>query len=594
MSNGLSPAKLMSRRSEALRFLILFTVMAIPLLTLPWFVPMQPSRSISYLQGFSNPAFWVLLVTAFIFPAYWMFQKGGMFTRPLTTAIQKLPDAESTKRLTEWGLAACLVFGGFLLVVSFDLSGMGDAEYFLIRAEMVRDGKLPYVDFEYAYGPFLLYAPLALQFLGLGPSFSHAVSILLQAAAGYGAVYIILQWLMSGSSGRWGFGCILLATAPAFLLAAGSYTMLRFAGAALVACWLLRRTNAAGSLVAASLTGPLFLIGWMLSPEVAIAAALPYAALCAWRSNYRIAATLVSAFSVLGAVVSTPLLTQSYLTLLEFGGGGNNFPAYPSIHILFSLLAIFFATAHVASVSIRHAPVDWYIFLFSVMLIPGAFGRCDPLHVVFYGWGFIALATKYWMNNWTVMRRFSLAYVWIFLLTWTSLFVQLVLGNDGLKVVVSRTVLAGSTALEPLVGPVFSSVYLQKLREEVSPSLIVGEISSEMMMLPPWSNIPGSHRFATYFVGLENATSKVAFDRVARELSGKRVVLRSELLSASCPAFPGYPSVLFIFPTSLFGERNHKDSVVEPLCEQIRSAIFLRRHGSLSEVLFANRSSRPH
>ncbi|AMO24427.1 hypothetical protein GCM10027034_13090 [Ramlibacter solisilvae] len=568
-------------RAEAARLLLCFAGLATLTLALPWFVPVQPARSTSYMQGFSNPALWVLVVVALIAPTYRLFRAAPPGSDPSGACV--LPGPEAQARLRSWAWAACLVFGSYFLAVSHNLSAYMDAEYLLLRMQLVEAGKVPYRDFEYAYGPLLLYAPVALHQLGIPASPSHALLVALQMALGYFALHWILRRLLAPTPAGWLFSCVVLATVPGLLLGTSTYTYLRFAAPAALACFVLLRTEGQRALAASALTGPLFIATWSISPEVAIAAGFAYAVMSAVSSQRLLASSALSALSLAVCVAVIPLVTDSYLTLLEFGGGGNNIPAYPGLHIVFFLFCIFLATAHIATSPIRRSTLDWYVFLYSVALIPGALGRCDPIHLVFYGWGFVALAAKYCLRRWPsgpAFSRFCIAYMWLFLVSWVPY-----LASIKVKVALARTAIAVTSALQALVGTPLSQdeTALAFVQADSWGIPAVPGQAGEVFIIPPRSDIPNAWQFATHFVGLENSTSSRAYARLSEQIRGKRVLIAPETAAMMCEP-TGIAWALVMFPTGIFEARHNDKQVAARFCAQLRSARWVARHGLLDEL----------
>lgn len=86
------------------------------------------------------------------------------------------------------------------------------------------------------------------------------------------------------------------------------------------------------------------------------------------------------------------LFPGSFRVLVGFAAGGNNFPIYPSVHIVFYLLSLFWLLPILLRPCATRQPADAAPFLLGwaaviVCMIPAALGRCDGGHVMFNGIG---------------------------------------------------------------------------------------------------------------------------------------------------------------------------------------------------------------
>ena len=84
-----------------------------------------------------------------------------------------------------------------------------------------------------------------------------------------------------------------------------------------------------------------------------------------------------------------------YGTLLRFSEGANNLPLLPAPHLLLYILTLFLIVPPLLAVSVRKpqtgdissAAICGALGILCVVMSPGALGRCDPPHVLFYGMG---------------------------------------------------------------------------------------------------------------------------------------------------------------------------------------------------------------
>lgn len=578
---------------SAARLLFLFAALAIPTLVAPWFVPVRASRTLSYMQGFSNVALWMLVVGLLMTPTILIMRsRFGPMLAPSHVRLSAIHD-KSVERVWSWGFGSYVAFSAFLLILSLNLAGYFDAEYFLIRAALIAAGKSPYADFEYAYGPLLLYPLVGLQHVGLPAGASLAALVLLQSAIGYLSIYVLLKWLMEERAARYMLACILVATTPSLLVGGENYTFFRFATVAVIACAVLRRVSGSQAVVGALLSGPLFLLAWSISPEIAVAVGAAFGLVCAVSSGRPIPTFVLALTSIGTSLAVTPMVLESYITLIEFAGGGKNFPAYPAIHILFFIGSVFAASLHIATKQIRTHPVDWFLFIYSTLLIPAALGRCDPLHVVFNGFGFFILAGKYLLENrlrWVSFTRFSLAYAWIFLVTWVPVYAVFV--APGME---ARLTLASATAAKWIAGEVPFDVTAAAAEIKKGHALHIDGLKTsngELFILPAVSSRPEDTSLATYYVAFENTASSRAIGKLMDQIRGKRLLIEPKGIEALCkPRGTELASLLFLFPVGMFESRNDDRIVVQEFCEALRSAAVLATHGTFVELRLT--SQRP-
>lgn len=580
------------------RLLAMFAALAIPTLLIPWFVPVRASRSLSYMQGFSNFALWVLVVGLLITPTILILRsRFAPMLIPNRVGVSAIRN-ESVDRVWSWGLGSYVAFSAFLLILSLNLAGYFDAEYFLVRAALVAAGKSPYADFEYAYGPLLLYPLVGLQSLGLPTGPSLAALVLLESAIGYLSIHVLLKWLMEEKTARYMLACILVATTPALLIGGENYTFFRFATVAVIACAILRRVSGSRAALAALLTGPLFLLGWSISPEIAVAVGAAFGLMCAVISGRPIttgAFALASLAASLGAsFTATPMVLESYLTMIEFAGGGKNLPAYPAVHIIFFIGSIFAASLYIATKQLRTHPVDWFLFIYSILLIPAALGRCDPLHVVFNGFGFIILSSKYLLEHrlrGISFTKFCLAYAWMFLVTWVPIY-----GVFMAPAIDVRVTLAGASAAKWVIGEVPFDVTAAEAEVEVEHDhslSIENRGIDDLFILPAASYRAGDVRLATYYVAFENVASSRAIKKLMDQVDGKRLILKREGIDRLCdPLHVELASLLLFFPAGMIESRNDDRAPFQEFCGALRSATVVATHGTFVELRLPTQRSR--
>jgi hypothetical protein len=97
-----------------------------------------------------------------------------------------------------------------------------------------------------------------------------------------------------------------------------------------------------------------------------------------------------------GVLLRLALPAGYFQTFSSFSQGANNFPIVPAPHILLYLTTVvFFVPGLLAAPLVRNdsnSSLLCGLGLLSLGLMPGALGRCDPHHVIFYGLGLFVLA----------------------------------------------------------------------------------------------------------------------------------------------------------------------------------------------------------
>ncbi len=159
----------------------LLAVVALAVFLLPYLVPVKPSVSLAYVAGFSNRAAVLLLLlggAAFAFFTRGRFARLDQRNSPLT--VRSLVPALGAI------LAVCLARLHFIPVGA----RMDEAFFFLDRQQLLAVGRAPFSQFDFPYGPLLLYPGLWIAHL-----FDRSQTF------GYGAWWAV-QWLL-GTAMLW-------------------------------------------------------------------------------------------------------------------------------------------------------------------------------------------------------------------------------------------------------------------------------------------------------------------------------------------------------------------------------------------------------
>jgi len=166
----------------------------------------------------------------------------------------------------------------------------------------------------------------------------------------------------------------------------------------------------------------------LLSPEVGVAfilAWLCYGILVAPR-DYRVLVTSLLAYLVTALLGSGLLPNSYYSSVIRFSQGANNLPLIPAAHIVFYLVTMFLVVPPLLAIGITKAngtdtargAICGAFGTLCLVMAPGALGRCDPPHVLFYGMG-ASILTMIGLAN--ISRRGFMVY----LLSYTAVFIIL-------------------------------------------------------------------------------------------------------------------------------------------------------------------------
>ena len=349
---------------------------------------MQPVVSDSYLFGYNNRAGIILiylfaaLASLLISPDYFSYGDGD----------------ECWKAKSRGWYVVTLLCCLFMFVFTAYLDGFGESNIFIYRVKLVLAGAHPYQDFEFAYGPGLLYIPAFLaRFLHLDAVDAYYLFWTGSALVGIGALRGFLGYLDFPSRGKQRVFNLFCGVAAVSLLSTGlNYTLLRFA----VPLYLLGALHYQIEIRRRSLMfllAPLLVaVTLAISPEIAIVTGIVLIGYAILRMFARRGSLLHHALGCLGvvAVLWIARLLHFFEAVKTFSSGGNNLPIVPAIHIAILVSSLFICGA-LAVQAVRNKANMSFAFLgiiYGVGMLPGALGRCDPGHVALYGLPLIAVA----------------------------------------------------------------------------------------------------------------------------------------------------------------------------------------------------------
>jgi len=372
---------------------------------LPYFIPQQPSNSYSWMFGYNNRA-GVLILLAVI--GAWVLFTHGLKLNPL-------PPAPARPLSSKWLMLALLVvICGCCAMYSRagHYGAYNEANYLIERIWLLSQGKVPYADFEFPYGPLLLWGPLLLKRI-----FSADVAV------GY-YIFWTLNWILGTfllfklisdsnyptQAKRSIFLTLFFVGLFGMLCLGTNYTFFRF----VCPLFLISRfqqeldRGQQGPKFYSAIQGSGFtLMLLLISPETAIAFA--FAAVCV-ASIYIVRTSNPASIPQWSSVLLlTSLIVAEFWaarrfhefdTLILDGSGANSFPIFfaPAILLYIGSVFICFCLFYLQVVKGEVSDVNLGIIAVSIPMIAAALGRCDPGHLFWNGLG-IFLASMFYISN---------------------------------------------------------------------------------------------------------------------------------------------------------------------------------------------------
>ena len=377
------------------------------------FPPRQRLMSASYAFGFNNSI--AILAMAGLLGAVTLLnlvRRREAIALPIEFPSQRAAGTTRSIRIAFAILALCyalLTCAMYIYNVRLAPPLMWETRHLLHRT-LLMDlyGLHPYTEVSAEYGPILTYAPSvtyrALRPLGASQEQSYFVSHLLLNLAGLWCVYYVLSRARMPERPRLvTFALLAVAGFGLWMGVNGVLVRYLFPFASLLlghrtVGWMLSRRSYVASWGGAVISVLLLMAAnILLSPEIGLAlplAWLSYAVLMV-RADVRILVVSVIAFLSTALLCWLFLPAAYYGTFLRFSEGANNLPLLPAPHLLLYILTLFLIVPPLLAVSVRKpqtgdvssAAICGALGILCVVMSPGALGRCDPPHVLFYGMG---------------------------------------------------------------------------------------------------------------------------------------------------------------------------------------------------------------
>lgn len=370
---------------------------------LPWLVPMPKTQifSESMAVGFSNRVAMVALGVG----ALLMVAVAARITRRSGSGFDGFITSEPEERLSRNLVIAAVVLTVLAVIAEGILLGNrphGDGSYFIDRLMLMSAGQTPYADFEFSYGPLLIYAPWviwqSLAGLGVGVHAAYYAWVALCYAAAVGVTAYVLNRVRMSQVLR-SLLFLLIVTMTLLNPTLGvNYSAVRFL---LPYFGLLYTDRFLRDSEDAHLRWIVPVLAVMavaiITPEMGVALGIAIVARLAYRSihNPNSHGARLMPFIIGGVVLGIVALLARPGTLATFAAGAFYLPLLPGQPGLFfvaSMLLLAWATG----VAIARSEVPdgalytGWLTLALVLIVP-ALGRADFLHVFWNGLGaFIA------------------------------------------------------------------------------------------------------------------------------------------------------------------------------------------------------------
>lgn len=400
----------LSRRS---RFLLIATstVVFLSLLCwLPYKVPFPEVYSFSYIFGYNNRV-------ATLLTACW-----AVSVALLAPALPWRPP--SGKPLSASTLKKALAISGLLNLALYlmtrKLDGVEESIYLIDRAKLLFEGRVPYREFEFAYGVVFLYGPvLVARGLHVSVGDGYGLFWVLLTLAGTVLLWQTVRWVELAPGAQRSVFLLFWAFSVVNLLTFGiSYTTFRYVLPCFFALILYRglRGTEAGGARTLLLFGPFFALILAVSPELALSFAVGMSGFLlafGYLQRRRVLFSYFLSLLLIAALVYSSNRLGMFATMMAFSHGANNYPVMLGPHVLLTFFFTGLTACYVAQrIRQRHGDALTVLVAASACGLAAALGQCDPLHTLFNPYG-LMLAGSVLVLSLPRLRRPVWAAVWI-------------------------------------------------------------------------------------------------------------------------------------------------------------------------------------
>jgi len=379
---------------------------AVGIFLVPWFVPYrEPVNSLSYTYGFNNFASWIALALLLAALSLIRLSNGtGRVDRGLANLFpDRVPRPDRTLRLAAGAMAALGAAAQIACFAVLPTNHFGEMLVHAGRLDLMTIGRRPYADFQFNFGPGMLYVPYGLQRLAAG-ALSIDTSYIVWLAAcwviGTLLLYYIVRHLAEDVWKTAVFICIALIFFNPTMMGL-QYTPVRYFLPIASLMFIHRSVSDGGAWRAAKIAlGGLLLpcAALAFSPDAGIAtvtALLLYFVALA-RTRFR-RFSWCAAAPLLALPLARLLFGPDYLeSVRAYSNSVAGFPVLPTPGVVACLLAVTAVLPSLAAAGLRNRTAAGALALALAVVLAVAFvpalGRCDLVHVSFNGAGVLLLA----------------------------------------------------------------------------------------------------------------------------------------------------------------------------------------------------------
>jgi hypothetical protein len=366
------------RRAFALPIFLL--VFAAAFFRLPYYFPVSPSASASYVYQYNNRVAVLIFVAG---AAAFAILFRGLSLQPATR------DSRVSRISALLAAVFCVGLGLLCWWLSSPEGIHADVPYFYSRLCQLAAGKTIYRDFEFVYGPLLLYLPLWTgKLFHLNLIHGYFLFWLVDWAAGIWILYRLVNAIEIPSPYRTAVFFLLVADfVPALWREGINYAPVRgllTAGLAMLVYAAHKRQYPPPAVAGVAVLGAAIAAGF--SPEHGIAFMLGtglFFVACVRRRTPGYWPSVAATGFVFLVIVGISARMGVYTTLRSFSTGGLNYPILPYPGVL-GVMGLFLIAACVAYLAFQRGQTDSltvYLLCICLFSLPSGFGRADPGHM---------------------------------------------------------------------------------------------------------------------------------------------------------------------------------------------------------------------
>lgn len=511
--------------------------------TFLFFVPFlfNPSESISmsFQIGYSNSHYILFFILLSIF---WF-----LILNKIKISFYKINITKSKKTSKK-----LIVFCFSFFVVSFlanflfsiilidDLLEWGEASYIFKRILSANSGNIPYIDFEYLYGPLLIYFPIFLErIFGINLNLSYIFLFNLLYLISHLILFNILKKdLEIKKSYLIIIFFIFCSFHYSFSLGIPQLyirTILTIYLLLLLKKFVIQKKNN----IYLFLQPIFFFLLWSLFPEQALVFLLASFILFFFNKNKINFSFYFFTSTILIVLISlnNQFIFSSFKSILFFSSGSRDFPVLPNI---FTITFLIFFILNLIFISFNFNIIDTFkkkfliqnhqkyliIFFVGFLNIPLMFGRSDPGHIFIGGLG-IFISTLYilefFINHKYSKYFYSLFIIFILLIVISHLNVHyrsiahITLVNLEKKNELLSHFIKKNNILTDIIDR--SKIRSQNKASDISKFKAIGENYKSIMFIPPYRNLYyGVNYINSFMLDFKMFNSKVHYNQLLQEI----------------------------------------------------------------------------